>query len=130
MRTWLKIVSGIAVVAVSFWVTNWALDYWSPPVCSDEARTELKRPFTKNSGFAVFSPTPKFSAVSNNPAQPTRSPLKLCEDGRLLGAAHVALQEITEAGKGRFTHWGDGVFFSASDNSDPNTNGRRYSVGP
>jgi hypothetical protein len=29
---------------------------------------------------------------------------------------------------GRFSHWGDGLHFSASDNSDPRTNGRSYTI--
>ena len=130
MRVWLKIISAVAVVVVSFLATLWAMEYWWPAVCYDESRLELKRPFNKTGGFSFFSPTPKFSTVSNNAAQPNRSSLKLCEDGRLVGPQHAPLDDISKAGRGRFTHWGEGIYFSASDNSDPNTNGRRYSVGP
>ena len=31
-------------------------------------------------------------------------------------------------GSGRFSHWGGNLFFSTSDNTDPNTNGRVYQV--
>jgi hypothetical protein len=54
------------------------------------------------------------------------SSLKLFEDGKELGPAHVAHVEIREKGKGRYAHWKDFLYFSASDNSDPRTNGKRY----
>jgi pectate lyase len=34
--------------------------------------------------------------------------------------------DIAEFGRGRFSHWGEAIIFSASDNTDANTNGRRY----
>jgi hypothetical protein len=34
--------------------------------------------------------------------------------------------QIRHEGKGRYSHWGDHVFFSSSDNTDPRTNGRTY----
>jgi len=54
------------------------------------------------------------------------STLKLFEDGREL-EAHANLETIRE-GTGSFSHWGDYLYFSASDGSDPATNGRQYSV--
>ncbi|MBI3444872.1 MAG: hypothetical protein HY055_05840 [Magnetospirillum sp.] len=35
---------------------------------------------------------------------------------------------IRTGGKGRFSHWGDGLWFSASDGGDPRVNGRAYTV--
>ena len=55
-----------------------------------------------------------------------RSPLIVYEDTVPLGPAHNTLDDIGEIGRGRFTHWPSLIAFSASDNSDPNTNGRRY----
>jgi hypothetical protein len=54
--------------------------------------------------------------------------LVLFEDGRPLGPAHSPHSEVRTIGKGRYAHWGAAVYFSTSDNSDPRTNGRRYSV--
>lgn len=54
------------------------------------------------------------------------STLRLFEDGKELGPAHVAHVDIREKGQGRFSHWNTVVYFSASDNSDPRTNGRKY----
>jgi len=52
----------------------------------------------------------------------------LLEDGRLLGPAHCPHHEIRELGEGRFCHWGRQLLFSTSDGSDPNSNGRTYTV--
>ena len=54
------------------------------------------------------------------------SNLRLFEDGKELGPAHLVHTEIRETGQGRFAHWKDFLYFSASDNSDPRTNGKRY----
>lgn len=56
------------------------------------------------------------------------SPLRLFEDTRELGPASALIDDIRGGGSGAFCHWGECLYFSASDNSDPNTNGRRYQV--
>jgi len=57
------------------------------------------------------------------------SHLVLYEDGKPLGPAHAAHKDIREHGEGRYSHWGARrLWFSASDNSDPRTNGREYKV--
>jgi O-methyltransferase len=59
---------------------------------------------------------------------PLKSGLRLFEDGRELTLRHSGHQEIADRGEGRFSHWGRSLYFSASDNSDPSKNGRRYTV--
>ena len=55
------------------------------------------------------------------------SPVMVYEDGRPLGPAHSNFADISKLGHGRFTFWtGQGLFFSTSDGSNPNDNGRRY----
>jgi hypothetical protein len=55
------------------------------------------------------------------------SEVVLLEDGKPLGPAHSAHADIRKEGQGRYSHWGARTFwFSASDNSDPRTNGREY----
>jgi len=55
------------------------------------------------------------------------SDLVLLEDGKPLGPAHSAHADIRKEGGGRYSHWGARtLWFSASDNSDPRTNGREY----
>jgi len=58
-----------------------------------------------------------------------RSMLQLFEDGKPLGPGKALHADIREKGQGRFSHWGrDSLYFSASDNTDPSTNGRAYEV--
>jgi hypothetical protein len=56
------------------------------------------------------------------------SRLVLLEDGTLLGPPHQMHDVIRNKGMGRFSHWGNGLYFSSSDNSDPRRNGRVYTV--
>ncbi len=56
-----------------------------------------------------------------------RSPVIIYEGGKPLGPAHSSFADISKLGHGRFSYWtGLGMFFSTSDGSDPNSNGRRY----
>ena len=50
----------------------------------------------------------------------------LFEDGVELGPPHTQHDRIRSAGGGRFSHWGNQLFFSTSDNSSPIANGRSY----
>jgi hypothetical protein len=61
-------------------------------------------------------------------AAPTSSNFVLCEGSLLLGPAHSDHKIIWTDGRGRFSHWSTFIVFSASDNSDPNTNGRTYKM--
>ena len=62
-------------------------------------------------------------SVDNN----WRSPVLLYENDRLLGPAHSSHDDIAHLGEGRYSHWKQqGFFFSSSDKSDPNSNGRSY----
>ena len=75
-------------------------------------------------GFCFFADLPG-QLLSDFESQ---SSLRLFEDGRPLGPAHVSHDDIRKTGNGRFAHWGPRLYFSASDNSDPRTNGRTYTV--
>jgi hypothetical protein len=50
------------------------------------------------------------------------------EDGRLLGPGHAPHDDVRRRGLGLYSHWDRQLYLSTSDNSDPNTNGRRYTV--
>lgn len=56
------------------------------------------------------------------------SSLLLFENENLLGPPHSLHDDIRNIGMGRFSHWGGCLYFSPSDNTDPNSNGRRYSL--
>lgn len=51
------------------------------------------------------------------------------EDGKILpGQSNSLHQSIRDSGSGSFSFWHEHVYFSSSDNSDPNINGRTYSI--
>ncbi|MBX9778456.1 MAG: hypothetical protein K2Y71_29125 [Xanthobacteraceae bacterium] len=56
------------------------------------------------------------------------SSLRLLENGRPLGPAHSVHADIRVNGGGRFSHWGNHLYFSSSDGSDPRSNGRKYTA--
>ncbi|WP_183564205.1 pectate lyase family protein [Mucilaginibacter sp. SP1R1] len=56
----------------------------------------------------------------------TASTLLLYENGVQLKPAHSYHDDIRNLGKGRYSHWGTTLYFSASDNTNPATNGRKY----
>uniref|UniRef100_A0A973WRF2 Uncharacterized protein n=2 Tax=Bradyrhizobium quebecense TaxID=2748629 RepID=A0A973WRF2_9BRAD len=59
---------------------------------------------------------------------------RLYEDGKPLGPANSDPQEITLQGKGLYRFYRETdetvpvLMFSSSDNTDPNTNGRKYTI--
>ncbi|QDT30696.1 hypothetical protein Enr10x_60640 [Gimesia panareensis] len=59
----------------------------------------------------------------------SKSACLLLEDGQPLPHPHALHKLIREEGKGHFSHWTPTtLYFSASDSSDPRTNGRKYEL--
>ncbi len=54
--------------------------------------------------------------------------LELLENDRPLGPAESLHDDIRASGGGRYSVWGRAIYFSASDSSDPRSNGRMYTV--
>jgi hypothetical protein len=52
----------------------------------------------------------------------------LCEDGRIIGTPHSVHDDIRIKGGGLYSFWSGALYFSTSDNPDPNENGREYYV--
>ncbi len=103
----------------------------------DEATWQFNPPFIRHGPFGWLIDlryTPglaHLARLGDDSVSPERSPLRLLEDGRPLAPAHCLHATIREVGNGGYSHWGgEGHFFlfSTSDNSDPNTNGRPYTV--
>ena len=91
---------------------------------------QLQRPFEKLGAFGAIArywhPAVKLEDADSAEDE-ERSKVQLYEDGQLLGPAHSNHTVVSQTGEGRYSHWvGEVIVFSASDNTDPNTNGRRY----
>lgn len=127
MRRLSKIVGALAIVVASFFATLWGLNYVSP-TCPSGKVTALTRPFKKNPGAFAYVKELKLDVPGDAPDNPTRSNVIACENNDLLGPMHAPHADIAKEGRGRYSHWGDSILFSTSDNSDPNTNGRSYSL--
>ena len=84
--------------------------------------------FSRESGYAWTVTIGEFAALSDTIERPARSPLILLEDGVPLGPSHAAHAQIRTRGRGRYSHWGEHVYFASSDNSPPDRNGRRYAI--
>lgn len=66
--------------------------------------------------------------VGDDLADGFRSPLELYENLLPLGPGHYDHQGVGTLGQGRFSHWGTDLYFSSSDNTPPNENGRKYVI--
>jgi SAM-dependent methyltransferase len=84
--------------------------------------------FEAELGAAYVAALPPDIPPGDAPDTPYVSGLELLEDGVRLGPAHALHAEIRAIGSGRFSHWGRVLYLSTSDNSDPRSNGREYSV--
>lgn len=118
----------VAIVAGSFVTTLKAIDYFMAPRCPAGQTVTLARPFKHQEGHAYMLVGPFFQGVADTDQLPKRSPVVVCEDGHRLDPPYSLVADIAKLGMGRFNHYMGAIFFSASDNSDPNTNGRTYSI--
>jgi hypothetical protein len=85
----------------------------------------LSGPFRKLDATAYLAKVPKLEGIGDSSADPFRSTVVLLENGQPIGPPHSR----SEIANGRYQHWrAVGIIFSASDNSDPNSNGRTYSI--
>ncbi len=136
METAPKPVNRIAVAAVSAYllmVGVWLiLSRQIPsPGIRRILRAKLRRPF--HGTLVDFQPEQGYCYLSRLPAallsdRESFSCLQAFENDQPLGPPHAPHDDVRQMGGGRFSHWGDQLFFSTSDNSDPRINGRRYSV--
>jgi SAM-dependent methyltransferase len=89
----------------------------------------LSGPFAHDTGACYVARLRSIPVeLSDDESNPRRSAAVLFEGERSIGVAHRVHSEIREFGRGRYSHWKDGLFFSTSDNSDPNSNGRHYAL--
>lgn len=88
----------------------------------------LAAPFALDAGHRWRVELPRHAAFADTVAAPRRSTIMLYEDGMPLGFAHTPHAHIEQFGGGRYSHWGDQLLFSSTDNTDPNANGRTYAI--
>lgn len=93
-----------------------------------ESAVRLQGPYVSNDDFCWVADVPDAIPPGDTDEQPMRSTLILFEDGKPIGPAHTQHALIRRFGAGRYSHWHNRLFFSTSDDSDPNSNDRCYSV--
>ena len=128
--------SGLATCLLAFLATLTFLDSSRPrgsganqtDACPPGEKIVLSHPYDGLGGFAYKAAAPSLSSLSDTETELFRSPTLLCENKMILGPPHSFHADIVKDGWGRFSHYGDGVVFSASDNSNPNSNGRQYTI--
>lgn len=99
--------------------------YWSTFI-QDKPLHDLRGPFEPAGGHAWKATLDLSADLGDTPSAPRRSSLMLYEDDIPVGFAHQSHSEVSLRGSGRYTHQGANLIFSATDCSDPNKNGRRY----
>jgi len=89
----------------------------------------LKPPFWKQGNLGwVTAALPRAIPAGDNEHKRSEVTLLLFEDELLLGPSHTVHDEIRQFGKGRYSYWKSKLYFSSSDGSDPNKNGRTYKI--
>lgn len=124
-----RLVIGAVILVGSFFLTLSALDYFVPRCPAGAATFPMRGRFAKVSeqGVAYVTNVPEWSDIET-PGDTSSSNTAVCENNVSLGPAHSYQGDILTKGRGRFVHSKVVLIFSTSDNSDPNTNGRRYSI--
>jgi hypothetical protein len=120
----------VVVLAIYFGLAEWLKSSFTDPTPRGGVVVLLSRPFEKHGDFGAASyelrSLPPFLDNTDQVDGEPRSPLLLYENGRLLGPAHSSIADVGRLGMGRYVHSNLGLVFSASDNTDPNVNGRHY----
>lgn len=76
-------------------------------------------------GNELLAHLPQFAALADDVPNQI-SPLMLLEDGRFSSSPHALHNRIREQGMGAYSHWGEWLHFSTSDNGSPE--GRLFEV--
>ena len=91
----------------------------------------LSGPFANESGALWLTNIESAEILNGDQVDDSSGrPLILYEDGIPLGPSTRNLEQIKSIGQGRYSYQDGQLYFSTSDNSDPNSNGRQYSFAP
>jgi len=91
-------------------------------------RDVLNGPHKKEIGLCWITRLENLKLFADDTEHTHRSELLLYEDDKLLQSAHAMHDDIRNLGAGQYSHWGEDLYFSTSDGSDPNTNGHVYRI--
>ncbi len=116
---------GLSVLA-SFLILSGCVWLFWPPGHSPVRELVLSGPYVHEHGYAFVIDLPV--VLPSDGIQSQESQIELYEQGVRLGNPHTLHDVIRRQGAGGFSHWGERLYFSTSDNSDPNTNGRTYAL--
>ncbi len=93
---------------------------WSPGLETDQLCL-----IQHENGYAYIAPTHRPDLDGSE----SQSLGVILENGLPLpGPAGSLHDDIRQLGKGRYSFWGESVYFASSDNSAPDTNGRTYQI--
>ena len=126
-----KWAAGFGVAAAYFALAEWSKHSYVDQVPKGKVVIQLFRPFQMHEHVAISNLRPaerlRSFADDENVENDTQSPVVIYENQKPLGPAHSTYADIRDYGMGRFSFGRhQGFVFTASDNSDPSTNGRTY----
>lgn len=107
------------------------LNYLGAYVAPDKKvikRSVLRKPYRHETGSSWVVQLEKLKSIADDGEHPSRSTLLLYEDDKLFRPVHSLHEDIRNLGGGRYSHWNGELYFSTSDGTDPNTNGRVYRI--
>ncbi len=104
-------------------------NYWDA-ILGQRVQRDLSPPFVNQGGLMWSVSIPDLSEQADTNEIPGRSRVTLFENGLPLSYAHAQHEAIQKSGGGGDFRMGGAPShtFSTSDNTDPNTNGRKYHI--
>ena len=85
-----------------------------------------QKPFDNLRGHMWGLEVSEFEGIADNSDNPCRSPLFVFENGKQLPMPHSMHDDIARIGSGRFSHWGQYVYFAPLLGVNPNVDRDRY----
>lgn len=107
---------------------NWTLGLSSTKLSDLPVAETLNGPFKKGAGYCWMVPLNDPSLYGDSPSDTRCSRLVLLEDDQVIGEAHALHDDVRMKGGGLYSHWEGVLYFSTPDASDPNLNGKVYTV--
>jgi hypothetical protein len=125
-----KTIAAVAAFAIYFTLAARSKWTWVDPVPKGKVVVRLERPFERYMTYGAscyqIRSQEIFESLADTDDDQTRSPVLLYEDNKLLGPPHSPIEDVGRLGGGRYVHLKRTLVFSASDNSDINTNKHIY----